>query len=295
MKELIDLISSITVLIAALAGISAVNKWKKERFFKVKIDAIEKYEDSLKNFASNVEKILDKSDMDFYLSESNSVDSYPEQIANFFDNKSESVEFLKVDLDEVERLFGIYSGYAGNKLAFSQNYYNSTYVLMRYAVVVFNVEVSRNKIFYEEFDEDVRSYFMVEFLDAKNEFFDIVDYMMISSPEFLYTMGGYDDSVFMDRRLLYKDIFLNIVSAEKMALHSSFFESAFIRIKILIMKYRVIGRVICISDKHAISVSVNGFVFRQSTNGESYEVLEEKNRSKLFRKLIKAEVMRHFS
>lgn len=295
MKDFIELISSITVFIAALAGISAVNKWKKERFFKVKIDAIEKYEDSLKTFDNNVEKILDKSDMDFYLNESSGVDSYPEQIANFFDDKNKAVESLKVDLDEAERLFGIYSGYAGNKLAFSQNYYHSMYVLMRYSVVVFSVEVSRNKKFYEEFDENARDYFMIEFLKAKNEFYDIVDYMMISSPEFLYTMGGYDDSVFIDRRLLYKDIFLNIVSAEKMALHSSFFESLFIRFKILIMKYRVIGRVMCISNKHAMSVSINGIVFRQSANGESYQVLEKRNRSNLFRKLVKAEVIRHFS
>lgn len=299
MKEIIDLLSSITVLIAALAGMSAVNKWKKERFDKVKIEAVEKYEESIINFANSIENILNKDDLDFYLKDvgsgSEEIRSVPEQIYTFYDDKFYKIENLKKDFDEVDNLYNTYSGYAGNKLVFSENYYHSVFLLMRFSVMCFKMELSEIEDLDKEFVNYKKGYFMVSFLNENRERFDMVDYMMISSPDFVLMMGGYDRSLFKDERITYKDIFLNIVSAEKMALHSSFLESVFIKIKIFIMKYRVVGRVLCISDRKAVVVGIGGAVFKCSTEGENYKVVEAKNRKNLFKKLLKSEIIRFFS
>ena len=47
MIEIIELITAITVLLASLAGFSAVNKWKKETFEKKKTKIIDAYEENL--------------------------------------------------------------------------------------------------------------------------------------------------------------------------------------------------------------------------------------------------------
>ena len=87
MIEIIELITAITVLLASLAGFSAVNKWKKETFEKKKTKIIDAYEENLISMRLIIRKIVNE-DFD-YNENQNGINS-----ANEFINYKKNIFFL---------------------------------------------------------------------------------------------------------------------------------------------------------------------------------------------------------
>lgn len=295
MKDIIELLSSIAVLVAALAGMSALNRWKQERFYSVKINAIEDYDKALRKFDSSVKNILNENGFEFYLDENRNIKSVASQVADFYEKKHGDVEKLKLKYDELEELFSVYSGYSGNELYFSHNYYSSIYVVMRYSVVLFSVESNALDNSLSDDGSGLRKYFMARFLEEERMHFDVLDYMMISSPEFLFTMTGIQSRGVVDRRGLFEGGFLKIVSAEKVRLHSSFLKRCFISVKLFYKRYKVIGRVVCVGEKYAMAITMSGALCRQELKGKSYKELEGVNRERLFWRLLSFDLKRMLS
>lgn len=295
MKDLIELISTLTVMIAALAGISAINKWKKERFDKAKIDAIEEYETCLRVIDKEFETVLNESPVSFCLNEDDTLNSHYEQLDLYLKSKKKSIGELKAKIDSSEHFFDVYSGYAGNNLVFVNNFYLTTFLHMERAVVKLEMELLQIDIDKYKDLNGKGGLYVFDFLKNENNDFDYDDYMMMSYSTYLKGLNDIDGTVFKDKRLFYSNAFKRIVSAEKMALHTAVQKRIFIKLKIFFMKYKLIGKVLHMTDKTAVIVSVNGAIDIIDTKGNDLNEIEIKNRKNIFKKMIKAEAKRLFS
>lgn len=295
MKDLIELISSLTVMLAALAGISAINKWKKERFDKAKIDAVEEYETCLRMIDKEFDTVLNESPVSFILNENDELNSHYTQLEIYLKSKKGSIEDLKAKIDSAEHFFDVYSGYAGNNLVFVNNFYQTTFLHMERAVVKLEMEILKLAINKHEDLAGKGGMYVFDFIENENNAFDYDDYMMMSYSTYLKFLSSADGAFYKDKRLFYGNAFKRIVSAEKMALHTAIMKRIFIKLKIFFMKYKLIGKVLHMTDKQAVIVSINGAINVIDTKGKDLDCIEKENRKNILKRLIKAEAQRMFS
>lgn len=295
MNEFVELISSISVLIASFAGLSAVNKWKRERFDKAKIESIEEYESCLREVAHELNETLEQPEIYFYLREGDHENTVLEQMHLFLEIKNKSVSELSEKINKADDVLNVFSGYAGSKLSFVNNYYKTSVLLMKFSMLSFELDVKSLNNPEERYLDRKGGYFLFPFLSRETPNFDFINYMMLSSILSLFVYEEYDEDVFLDRRERFDDVFLKIVSYEKMALHSGFLKNLFLKVKILIMKYNLVGRVLYITDKHAIVVGLSGVIYKHDTQGYGCKFVEEKKRKRVFLKLVKSEFINIFS
>lgn len=295
MAELIDLISSVTVLIAALAGISAIDKWKKERFDKTKIEAIEAYEISIKDISDHVDEILTHNFKEIIrkaaIARAIDDDQIQESEVQIFLNKKEvEVSRLGEKLVKAKRLLRNYSGYAGESMAFTYNYYYSNYEMMNSCLTWMFI----NRSGYKDFSEEDHVLYMIDFLTSEKTGVDIVDYMALQSVYSLLPFGG--DAFFnhIDFRSDINKKILKILAAEKMRLHSAFLNKLFLSIKILMIKYRLSGRVVFASENFAVVIDSAGRVARRPTLKEKYYEIEKTTKRNIFFNLIKEHIKNIF-
>jgi len=272
MKEIVELMSSFSVLIASIAGLMAINKWKKERYEKVKIESIESLEKSLRNVRNKIVEIQIQNINDSLIKELNekmalegSVELY--DIEAFIVIKEQELDKVKKELVEAGKRLGEYCDYQGDSMRFSYNYFFTISEQMSSALARLKKALKNSSV---NMDQDVVS-FITELLIENKERFDLVDFSLIQSPftilqnEVISTSMkvvslGFDN----------ENRALRIVVAEKIRLHSLMPKSILISLKIFIMKFRMAGDVILMSDKYAVVVEYSGIVNIYPVDGKTF-------------------------
>lgn len=278
MKEFIELISAVSVFIASIAGLSAVNKWKSERFDKNKIEAVEGYEEKIKDVAYKIQETVNSDIVYDDYSWGSKVDLT--DILKY--EKEGRIDGLRASIDEARAFLDKYRSFSGNKLSFNFNYYQSTFLLMESCLSF----VCYENIFDEKEDFDFNMA-ALRFFDMKEDkMADVVDLLMVHSPIHLYFVAGLDNIYFSDLRSKYSEVLINLARLEKIYIYSNFLRKTLIKIKAFILEYRVYGRVLCHSNRNAIILGGSGNVFRVPTQGKSCEALEKFYRKKVLREMI---------
>ncbi|ATH77821.1 hypothetical protein CLM76_09540 [Vreelandella venusta] len=278
MREVIDFISAISVLVASLAGLSAINKWKSERFDKRKIEAIEGYEAKIKDVASRIKEAVNSDIVYSDYSWDSTVDLT--DILKY--EKEGRVDGLRSTIDEARLFLDQYRSFSGNRLSFNFNYYSSTFFLMESCLSF----VCYENIFDEREDFDFNIAALRFFDKEEDKIADVVDLLMVHSPIHLYFVAGLNNIYFNDFRRKYSDVLMSLARLEKIYIYSNILSKMLIKTKIFILEYRVSGRVLCHSHRNAIILGDEGNVFRVPTQGKSYEALEKDYRKKVLRKMI---------
>jgi hypothetical protein len=272
MKEFIDLISAVSVFIASIAGLSAVNKWKSERFDKNKIEAVEGYEEKIKDVVYRIQETLNGDIVYGDYSWNSEVD-----LTDILKYEKESkIESLRASIDEARAFLDQYRSFSGDKLAFNFNYHNSTFLLMESCLSF----VCYENIFDERKDFDFNIAALRFFDKKEDKIADVVDLLMVHSPIHLYFVAGLDNVYFNDSRNKYSEVIMNLARLEKVYIYSNIIRKALIKIKAFILEYRISGRVLCHSHRNAVILGDSGNVFRISTQGKSCEALEKFYRKK---------------
>ena len=222
MKDFIELISSISVLIASFAGLSAINKWKTEKFEKEKINSIEEYEKDSKDVIDKI-SIIRKKEVFKDLEELDYENIVPDValVKKYFDVKEKDFEDLQVLIRKMEVSLSSYSGYTGESMDFHFNYYFYNYIMMRKGMLSFAEESITRTADKESFAQVVYNHFLLE--SNKDKEIDIIDVLMSYTPmDFLY-LDGIRYYNIQDCRHKYNKLFGRRVQLEKIYVHSGVF------------------------------------------------------------------------
>nr|WP_289137394.1 hypothetical protein [uncultured Halomonas sp.] len=257
MIEIIELITAITVLLASLAGFSAVNKWKKETFEKKKTKIIDAYEENLISMRLIIRKIVNE-DFD-YNENQNGINS-----ANEFINykKIDELERLRVKVAKAQLLRDRYMGSGGDGLTFSCNYYSSVCdMLFR---CIFRLTDGKTPLPPELILEGTEH----DSVENGKSRFNMANLIFIMNPYTFERMNS-DDKFFRNARDNRKEVELEVFKSfllEKKAAYSSEVFSFICKVNRRCVESKLKDMVVCSDDVDEIVLDKNGTIKERKTS-----------------------------
>lgn len=297
MKDIIELVGAFSVLIASFAGLVAINKWKKERFEKVKIEALESYAICMENINDTMEVMVSQDhrevvrnavELDVLEGRDRSQES---NVKIFFEQKEKEIFLLGEKLIESNKLLRTYTGYGSDSIAFSYNYFSSFRQEMNLCLQWMLI----NRVKFRGCSEDDFTIYMFELLRDEKASVDFIDYMAVHSVLNLTIICGNSFGGMVDNRVEFDNKVLKILAEEKIRLHSMVFGKFWRALKIFLIKYYLAERVVLASESYAMVVGCSGDVRRLGLLGKGFKEFEKENRKGVFLKLLKHEVKSFFS
>lgn len=279
--------SSVSVLIASIAGLLAINKWKVERFEKVKIETLERYEESVRSIRLKIYKICGKN-LEFEIHESNISfkNENNETISSVLNKvKREGLVELREIVYVAEDNIDKYISYSGERMLFSYNYYKSSCDLMFETLSQLGILA-----FIKDFESDNKCFteLVVEHLKTSDfSLCDFSDFTFIQRDNLSHVFGMAAGLKVEDNRYIYDEMIYKLVRLEKRYLYSGFLGKTFIKGKIFVLKYNISGRVLLLGDKFSYIVNAFGSVQRVERRGRGKKELECVFRKNLFFNMIK--------
>ena len=277
MKEILEIISSLSVLIASIAGALAVSKWRAERFERSKIEAFEKCEKSFSKMRFKAKEIEGKG---VYLVPDMLEEDDKKSLGFYFYNlKNKEMEELDFLYNEMELALEDYKGYVGYGDLICFEYFKGFYLVM--------INCLHNFV-YEDIDinENGSGRFVDEIIFNYLNSGDSVVADEIEYPK-LFRKDAEFTEVFKDFRTEYHELVCEIIRFRKLQLHSGLLRKIVLGIKIFYLECDISGRVLLMGKEEAIVVLQSGSVIKMPSMGCSIEDLEKKLRSKLYLKMTK--------
>lgn|GEM_PF-5003379 len=313
MKDIADFFSSISIIVAALAGLGVISKWKSERFDKIKIDALEKYEGLIRSVKDELAFLMSddlKKEYGDYFVDTRSKEDFSEQMfkveydkklrpTRFFINRKNEIFYnVREKLSLADKVLNVYCDYEGKRLGFTHNYFISISKVFEESLShVTNAMNSQEDDEYVDESKDITRkvdfYYDADFSYCLmfNKFgYDFFKIAFIkTSPG---STGSFKD--LYDKRVEVCSKVISLAAAERVRVHSLFFMRWLVALKVFLAKYSIVGKVVFSDGVNALIMGFDGGVFNINVNGRSVEEIENESRIKAFRKLLKIEIKNMF-
>ncbi|QPL46612.1 hypothetical protein IT895_02000 [Halomonas sp. A40-4] len=292
MNEIVKLISSLSVLIAAFAGLNAINKWKAEKFDKEKIHYMERFYNSLISCKSNFYDFRKGNfDENCYIEQIQEVVNYGgsfEQdeeeempygpLGYFIKDKKAGFSNIRKSNYKSKNLLEKYMKFSGGYPAFYYNIFDS--LKRELENCIYNVRFNYNNKF-EDRDLDAEVKLKRYFDESSNA--QIFDVLMLHN-EFrsidvnrLITIDSFDD--------FFKKLVV-LSGLEVRFEHSSVIMKPFKFMKIFYLKHDLRSSVIFGVGDIFLYIDVDGSFVRKEANGKKLSCFEKDIRKGLFRREV---------
>lgn len=257
MGDILELVGSLSVLMASIAGLLAINKWRVEKLDKSKIDAFENYEICVDKVKEKLRGVYLEHVFDEVIIDSNDKDErvFKEEDV-FIVYKKTKVKELKESLDECRTCVEKFSTYSSQDLFYHFNYYYYFYMCLDEALWTLTNELS-------EIDGEYSNlYSLVADNVDKRRLFSMYTlgqsmFMLDASPK-MKAINVIKKAGFKDLRGRFDYYFDRLLKLEKMIIYSGFLMRIFLKLKIFILKCRLAGKVWFLGDENVWFIMDNG-------------------------------------
>lgn len=294
MEGALDFLGSLSVLIASIAGLLAINKWRVEKLDKSKVDAFENYEACIDEVKIKLRGAYKEYIFDYpAIGVDDEGEKLKKDLSRFIDSKKRRLNNLKESLDECRKYVEKFSTYSSQDLFYHFNYYYYSYMCLEEALWV----VSNDLL---EIDGEYSNLYslIADNLNKKRAFSAYTlgqSMFLLDASHKMKAVNAIKKAGFKDMRGGLDYYFDRLLKLEKMVLFSGFLMRIFLKIKIFVLKCRLAGKVWFLGDEYVWFVMENGGVSSIPKNENDILKIEKKEKWVIIRMMIQKAVVEFFS